>query len=43
MVGKAIIRQLKQGFQNIVYVTKKELDLRNEIEVANWFKLINLI
>ena len=40
MVGKAIMRQLKkQGFQNIVYVTKKELDLRNEIEVANWFRI----
>ena len=40
MVGKAIVRQLKKHeFQNIVYASKEEIDLRNANEVANWFKI----
>lgn len=38
MVGSAIIRRLqKDGFTNIVTRTSKELDLRNQSEVADFF------
>lgn len=39
MVGSAIIRSLeKDGFNNLVYKTSKELDLRNQAQVENFFK-----
>jgi len=40
MVGSAIIRGLKKsGFSNIITSTSKELDLRNQNEVAAFFQL----
>jgi GDP-L-fucose synthase len=40
MVGSAIIRRLKKsGFSNIITSTSKELDLRNQNEVAAFFQL----
>lgn len=40
MVGSAIIRKLKKsGFSNIITSTSKELDLRNQNEVAAFFQL----
>lgn len=39
MVGSAIVRALKQkGFTNLVYRTSKELDLRNQAAVHEFFK-----
>ena len=39
MVGSAIMRALEsRGFQNIVTRTSKELDLRNQQQVANFFE-----
>ena len=39
MVGSAIVRKLKQeGFQNIIFRTSSELDLRNQQAVENFFK-----
>jgi GDP-L-fucose synthase len=39
MVGSAIVRALKQqGFTNLVCRTSKELDLRNQAEVDDFFK-----
>ncbi len=39
MVGSAIVRALKQkGFTNLVYRTSKELDLRNQAAVDEFFK-----
>lgn len=39
MVGSAIVRKLKkEGFENLVFRTSKELDLRNQIEVAEFFR-----
>lgn len=39
MVGSSIVRQLKQeGYSNIVTRTSKELDLRNQSAVADFFK-----
>lgn len=39
MVGSAIVRALKQqGFTNLVCRTSKELDLRNQVEVDDFFK-----
>ena len=39
MVGSAILRRLQQeGFQNIIYRTSKELDLRNQLEVQAFFR-----
>jgi len=39
MVGKAIVRNLKRkGFKKILTITKKELDLRDNISVKKWFK-----
>lgn len=38
MVGAAIVRQLKiNGFKNIIVVTSKELDLRDQEAVQNFF------
>lgn len=38
MVGSAIIRKLKtEGFENIIYRSSKELDLRNQSEVEDFF------
>ncbi len=39
MVGSAICRELsRQGYKNILTVTRKDLDLRNTLEVNSWFK-----
>lgn len=39
MVGSAIIRSLeKEGFNNFVYRTSKELDLRNQAQVESFFE-----
>ena len=38
MVGSAIVRKLENlGFTNIIYRTSSELDLKNQIEVENFF------
>ena len=38
MVGSAILRRLqKEGFENFVYSNSKELDLRNQAAVADFF------
>ncbi len=38
MVGSAIVRKLKEkGFQNIITYTSTELDLRNQLKVAEFF------
>lgn len=40
MVGSAILRNLeKSGYNNLVYKTSGELDLRNQQEVAEFFEL----
>ena len=40
MVGSAILRNLKQqGFENIVYKTSSELDLKNQQAVNDFFQL----
>ncbi|MDZ7936413.1 MAG: GDP-L-fucose synthase [Emticicia sp.] len=39
MVGSAILRKLKEeGFDNLVFRTSKELDLRNQTDVNDFFK-----
>lgn len=39
MVGSAILRKLqKEGYQNIVFRTSQELDLKDQEAVANFFK-----
>ena len=39
MVGSAILRKLKtQGFNNFVFRTSQELDLRNQVEVEEFFR-----
>ncbi|PWJ43318.1 GDP-L-fucose synthase [Sediminitomix flava] len=39
MVGSAILRRLKQdGYHNFVLRTSRELDLRNQVEVASFFE-----
>ena len=39
MVGSAIYRKLqKEGYQNLICRTSKELDLRNQEAVANFFE-----
>lgn len=39
MVGSAIFRSLKkQGYQNIIYRTRQELDLINQNHVNDFFK-----
>jgi len=37
MVGSAIVRNLPKGFSNIIYRSSKELDLRNQQAVNNFF------
>ena len=39
MVGSAIIRKLNaEGFENIIFRTSKELDLRNQQAVFDFFQ-----
>jgi GDP-L-fucose synthase len=39
MVGSAIIRKLKEeGFENIIFRTSSELDLRNQQAVSDFFQ-----
>lgn len=39
MVGSAIIRELKKnGFNNLLTPSSKELDLRNQVDVSNFFE-----
>jgi GDP-L-fucose synthase len=39
LVGSAVVRTLRaRGFQNILTVTREQLDLRNQSEVSHWFK-----
>ncbi len=39
LAGSAICRALRKfGYKNIITVSRKELDLRNQIEVKKWFK-----
>ena len=40
MVGSAIVRKLENlGFTNIIYRTSSELDLKNQIDVENFFSI----
>ena len=42
MVGSAIIRKLNaEGFENIIFRTSKELDLRNQQAVFDFFQKEN--
>ena len=39
LVGSAIIRKLKQkGYKNIIFRSKKQLDLRNQKKVHSFLK-----
>ena len=39
LVGSSLLRRLKfYGYKNIIIKTKKELDLRNQTKVSNFFK-----
>ncbi len=39
MVGSALVRKLeKEGYTNLVFRTSKELDLRNQMDVEDFFK-----
>ena len=39
LVGSAILRKLKdKGYRNLVYKSKKQLDLKNQAKVLNFFK-----
>ena len=39
LVGSSLIRRLKfYGYKNLIIKTKKELDLRNQTKVSNFFK-----
>ena len=39
MVGSAICKNLKlNGYENILTISSKDLDLRNHEKVKNWFK-----
>ena len=39
LVGSAIIRKLKQkGYENIIFRSKKQLDLKNQKKVHNFLK-----
>ncbi len=39
MVGSAIVRKLRsEGFENLIFRTSKELDLRNQAAVTDFFK-----
>jgi GDP-L-fucose synthase len=40
LVGSAIVRTLRaRGFDNILTVTREQLDLRDQSEVSHWFKV----
>jgi GDP-L-fucose synthase len=40
LVGSAIVRKLReQGFDNLIFRTKQELDLRDQISVNNFFEI----
>ena len=42
LVGSAILKKLKeQGYKNIIIRTRKQLDLRNQKKVLNFFKKNN--
>ena len=39
LVGSAILRKLRdKGYRNIIYKSKKQLDLKNQAKVLNFFK-----
>lgn len=39
MVGSAIVRKLKsEGYENLVFRTSRQLDLRNQVEVREFFR-----
>ena len=39
LVGSSLLRRLKfYGFKNIIFIKKKELDLRHQTKVSNFFK-----
>ena len=39
MAGKSIYKALKNnGYENIIFVNRKELDLTIEADVSEWFK-----
>ena len=39
LVGSAVLRRLKfLGYKNIIYRSKKQLDLKNQSKVFNFFK-----
>ena len=39
LVGSAILRKLKsRGYRNVIYRTRNELDLKNQIKVYNFLK-----
>ena len=43
LVGSAVIRRLKaKGYNNIITVTKKKLNLTNQSKTFNFLKKINL-
>ena len=40
LVGSAILRKLKsKGYKNLIYRTRKQLDLKNQKKVQNFLKL----
>jgi len=40
MVGSAIRKRLMQkGYKNLLFADRKELDLRNDLDVKKWFKI----
>lgn len=40
LVGSSILRNLKkQGYTNLIYRSSKELDLRNQLEVSDFFRI----
>ncbi len=44
LVGSAILKKLKeQGYKNIIIRTRKQLDLRNQKKVLNFFKKNNFV
>ena len=39
MAGSAIIKEFRSAeYKNLIYLTRKELDLTDELKVKNWFK-----
>ena len=42
LVGSAILRKLKdKGYKNIIYKSKKQLDLKNQAKVLNFLTATN--